>query len=285
VATSLRAERVALLGFGVEGAATLRWLRREGFAGTVSVLDDGPRPDALDATVPWIPARDAGLEDLDLLIKTPGIKPSHPAWQRCLARGLAHTTATNLYLDAVRAAGLTVVGVTLGLHRLVAHRGFDTPQWVERLLVLMGAMACQSGPIEWVGLHRHHHLYSDQSNDHHDAGRGLWWAHSEWMLHDIPALREIHRFTGDLERDPFYRWLDHWFLLLQLPLGIALYLYGEHAGVRGGGLGRSGVIHRNERRCRHPFSARRSAGGAPRPRSGRGLLQPDPGAKGARRSE
>jgi len=132
---------------------------------------------------------------------------------------------------------LTVVGVTLGLHRLVAHRGFDTPQWVERLLVLMGAMACQSGPIEWVGLHRHHHLYSDQSNDHHDAGRGLWWAHSEWMLHDIPALREIHRFTGDLERDPFYRWLDHWFLLLQLPLGIALYLYGEHAGVRGGGLG------------------------------------------------
>ena len=132
---------------------------------------------------------------------------------------------------------VTVLGVTLGLHRLVAHRGFDAPRWLERLLVLMGAMACQSGPIEWVGLHRHHHLFSDQPNDHHDAARGLWWAHSEWMLHDIPALREIHRFTGDLERDPFYRWLDRWFLLLQLPLGIALYFYGQHAGVHGGGLG------------------------------------------------
>ena len=132
---------------------------------------------------------------------------------------------------------MTVLGVTLGLHRLAAHRSFEAPRWLERGLVLMGAMACQSGPIEWVGLHRHHHLFSDQPNDHHDAGRGLWWAHSEWMLHEIPALKEIHRFTGDLERDPLYRWLDRWFLLLQLPLGAALYWLGETAGVHGGGLG------------------------------------------------
>jgi fatty-acid desaturase len=131
----------------------------------------------------------------------------------------------------------TVLGVTLGLHRLVTHRSFEAPQWLERLLVLMGTLACQSGPIEWVGLHRHHHLFSDQQNDHHDAGRGLWWAHSEWMLHEIPALKEIHRFTGDLQRDPFYRWLDRWFLLLQLPLGMALYFLGERLGVHGGGLG------------------------------------------------
>ncbi len=131
----------------------------------------------------------------------------------------------------------TVLGVTLGLHRLVAHRGFEAPRWLERLLVLMGTLACQSGPIEWVGLHRHHHLFSDQPNDHHDAGRGLWWAHSEWMLHEIPALREIHRFTGDLTVDPFYRWLDRWFLLLQLPLGAALYWLGETTNVPGGGLG------------------------------------------------
>jgi stearoyl-CoA desaturase (delta-9 desaturase) len=131
----------------------------------------------------------------------------------------------------------TVLGVTLGLHRLVAHRSFVAPTWLERLLVLMGTLACQSGPIEWVGLHRHHHRYSDQPNDHHDAGRGLWWAHSEWMLHQIPALEHVQRLTGDLRRDPFYRWLDRWFLLVQLPLGAALYWYGNAAGVHGGGLG------------------------------------------------
>jgi stearoyl-CoA desaturase (delta-9 desaturase) len=131
----------------------------------------------------------------------------------------------------------TVLGVTLGLHRLLAHRSFEAPRWLERSLVLMGTLACQSGPIEWVGLHRHHHRYSDQPNDHHDAARGLWWAHSEWMLHEIPALRHVDRLTGDLQIDPFYRWLDRWFLLLQLPLGAALYWYGQRAGVHGGGLG------------------------------------------------
>jgi len=66
---------------------------------------------------------------------------------------------------------VTVLGVTLGLHRLVAHRSFETPHWLERLLVLMGTLSAQGGPVEWVGLHRHHHKYSDQENDHHDAGR------------------------------------------------------------------------------------------------------------------
>ncbi len=131
----------------------------------------------------------------------------------------------------------TVLGVTLGLHRLVAHRSFVAPRWVERILVIMGSLACQSGPIEWVALHRHHHKFSDQPNDHHDAGRGFWWSHSEWMLHDIPALAHSKRLAGDLYADPFFRWLDHWFLLLQIPLGLFLYWFGELNQVHGGGLG------------------------------------------------
>ena len=132
---------------------------------------------------------------------------------------------------------MTVLGVTLGLHRLVAHRSFEVPGGLERVLVVMGTLACQSGPIDWVALHRHHHRFSDQPNDHHDAGRGLWWSHSEWMLHDIPALKEKHRYAGDLLSDRFYVWLDRWFLVLQIPLGLALYWYGEAAGVHGGGVG------------------------------------------------
>ncbi len=131
----------------------------------------------------------------------------------------------------------TVLGVTLGLHRLVAHRSFVTPKWVEKVLVVMGTLACQSGPIEWVALHRHHHKFSDQSNDHHDAGRGFWWSHSDWMLHEIPALEHSDKLAGDLLADPFFRWLDHWFLLLQIPLGLSLYWFGESNQINGGGLG------------------------------------------------
>jgi len=56
------------------------------------------------------------------------------------------------------------------------------------------------------------------------------------MLHDIPALKELDRYAGDLQCDPFYRWLDRWFLLLQIPLGLGLYWFGEAAQVHGGGL-------------------------------------------------
>ncbi|KMM16592.1 hypothetical protein SYNGFB01_10115 [Synechococcus sp. GFB01] len=82
-------------------------------------------------------------------------------------------------------------------------RSFDSPRWLERSLVTMGALACQSGAIEWVGLHCHHHKFSDQPNDHHDAARGLWRAHREWMLHEIPALQHVAQLTGDLQGDLF----------------------------------------------------------------------------------
>lgn len=106
------AERVAVLGYGVEGASVVRALRRWGHTGPITVLDDAPRPAALDASIAWARAEDAPLDDVDLLVRSPGIKPSHPAWRACVARGVPFTTATNLYLARVRAAGLPVVGVT-----------------------------------------------------------------------------------------------------------------------------------------------------------------------------
>lgn len=105
-------DHVAVLGYGVEGASVVRALRRWGAAGRVTVLDDAARPEGLDGDVAWERAETASLDGVDLLVRSPGIKPSHPAWQRCLARGTPFTTATNLYLERALDAGLTVVGVT-----------------------------------------------------------------------------------------------------------------------------------------------------------------------------
>ena len=132
---------------------------------------------------------------------------------------------------------ITGIGVTLGLHRLAAHRSFQAPLLVERTLMLMGTLALQNSPIEWVGLHRHHHQFSDLPNDHHDSGRGFWWAHVGWMLHDCPARSHLDRYTADLRRDPFNGWLERWSIGLQLLLAAGLFGYGSWAGVHGGGLG------------------------------------------------
>lgn len=96
------------------------------------------------------------------------------------------------------------LGITLAWHRLVTHRSFQTPKWLEYLLVFCGVLSCEGGVIEWVGLHRHHHMHSDQEVDHHNANRGFWWSHMGWMLYEVPAKSEIERLTKDINTDPVY---------------------------------------------------------------------------------
>jgi stearoyl-CoA desaturase (delta-9 desaturase) len=132
------------------------------------------------------------------------------------------------------AVGLTVflhwltggLGVTLGWHRLLTHRSFQTPKWLEYVLVFCGTLSLQGGPIWWVGLHRHHHLYSDQDVDHHDACKGFWWSHMGWMMWDVPVESEIPRFTKDISGDQFYQFLDKYFFQVQVVFAALLFLIG-----------------------------------------------------------
>jgi stearoyl-CoA desaturase (delta-9 desaturase) len=118
------------------------------------------------------------------------------------------------------------LGITLCWHRLLSHRSFQTPKWLEYFLAFCGSLSMQGGIIWWVGLHRHHHLYSDQPNDHHDSHKGFWWSHMQWMFHETPAEAEIPRFTKDIADDRFYQFLDKYFLPLQIALGVLLYVLG-----------------------------------------------------------
>jgi stearoyl-CoA desaturase (delta-9 desaturase) len=125
------------------------------------------------------------------------------------------------------------LGVTIGYHRLLSHRAFQVPQWLERFFATCGAISCQHGPIDWVGLHRHHHKFSDTDVDHHSSLKGLWWSHMGWMLEEIPAMAAVPQLTGDLAKDPYYRWLNINFLLLQLPLAGLLFWIGTVTGAGG----------------------------------------------------
>jgi stearoyl-CoA desaturase (delta-9 desaturase) len=118
------------------------------------------------------------------------------------------------------------LGITLGWHRMLTHRSFRTPKWLEYLLVFFGTLAMQGGPIWWVGLHRHHHLHSDEEVDHHDSGKGFWWSHMQWMFHEVPAEAEVPKFTKDIADDPFYQFLDNYFFPIQIVFGLLLYLVG-----------------------------------------------------------
>lgn len=118
------------------------------------------------------------------------------------------------------------LGITLGLHRLVTHRSFQAPKWLEYLLMLFGTLACQGGPIEWVGTHRLHHLHSDKENDPHDSNQGFWWSHMGWLIYHRSDISDLPRVTKDIAKDPVYQFLEKYMILLQVALGIGLLLWG-----------------------------------------------------------
>jgi sn-1 stearoyl-lipid 9-desaturase len=125
------------------------------------------------------------------------------------------------------------VGITLGWHRLMSHRSFQVPKWLEYVLVFCGTLAMQGGPIWWIGLHRHHHLYSDQDVDHHDSTKGFFWSHLEWMLREVPAESELPKFTKDIADDKFYQFLDRNFIVIQAVFVACLFLLGHFTGLGG----------------------------------------------------
>ncbi|MDY6938960.1 MAG: acyl-CoA desaturase [Cyanobacteriota bacterium] len=118
------------------------------------------------------------------------------------------------------------VGITLGWHRLVSHRSFQVPKWLEYFLVLCGTLSCQAGPLDWIGMHRIHHLHSDEITDPHSSVKGFWWSHVVWMLYNIPMKSEVHKFTKDIDSDPFYQFCQKYFIPIQFALGFLLYFLG-----------------------------------------------------------
>ncbi|NWF61646.1 MAG: fatty acid desaturase [Fischerella sp.] len=122
------------------------------------------------------------------------------------------------------------IGICLGYHRLLTHRSLHVPKWLEYAIATLGALAIQGGPIFWVATHRLHHAHTeDEDKDPYSSRRGFWWSHMLWIFYPRPEFfdKETYKkFAPDLDRDPFYRWLDRNFLLLQIPVAVLLYALG-----------------------------------------------------------
>ena len=158
-------------------------------------------------------------------------------WTMIIALTIFHIGAICAFLPGLfswKAVGVALLlhwitgglGITLGWHRLLSHRSFQVPKWLEYFFAFCGTLALQGGIIWWVGLHRHHHLHSDEDVDHHDSKKGLLWSHVRWMCFEVPAESDIPRFTKDIANDPFYQFLNNYFFPLQVVLGVVLYAIG-----------------------------------------------------------
>ena len=160
-------------------------------------------------------------------------------WPAFIALATIHIGALGVFISAFFswwAIGVAVLlyivtgmGVTLGYHRLLTHRSLTLPRPLEYLAALCGVLSLQGGPLDWVATHRAHHAHSDADGDPHDANRGMSWSHFEWLFRtnkDRVEVDEYPRWVPDLLKDPTYRAMDKYHLVISLVLGVVLFLIG-----------------------------------------------------------
>jgi stearoyl-CoA desaturase (delta-9 desaturase) len=150
-----------------------------------------------------------------------------------LAGGLIGVT----FFPSVEAAGVTLVlmlltlclGHSVGMHRLLIHRSFEAPIWVEYTLVYLGTLVGMAGPIGMFRIHEIRDWQQQQPDCHsfakHDVGfhkDAIWQMHCEQVLDFPPELRIEETVT----QDRFYNWLEKTWRWQQLPLALMLFAWG-----------------------------------------------------------
>jgi len=127
----------------------------------------------------------------------------------------------------VMTGAIGCLGITLGYHRLLTHRSFETPRPIKYLLAFLGCLALQGGPVRWVATHRLHHKEADTPKDPHSSEEGFWWSHMIWNFFRQPELEtteKMKRYAPEIYKDPVLRFMDRYFFLIYL--GFAGLLFG-----------------------------------------------------------
>jgi fatty-acid desaturase len=106
-----------------------------------------------------------------------------------------------LFLVWFAAGGMSI---TVGYHRLLAHRAFNAAAPVRLLTALFGAATFEASALIWCSEHRYHHKYTDQDGDPrdpHNIKRGFFWAHVGWLLVYVttsPTSSAIPSWPGNI---------------------------------------------------------------------------------------
>ena len=138
------------------------------------------------------------------------------SWQNLLAAGVLWWVSGS-------------VGIGLGYHRLLTHRGFKVPKFVEYIMTVCGTLALQAGPISWVTTHRIHHAFTETEKDPHSPRKGMFWAHIGWLF---KGTAQVHseathkRYSPDLVNDKVHLFLNKYFWLSNIIVGVGLFFIG-----------------------------------------------------------
>jgi stearoyl-CoA desaturase (delta-9 desaturase) len=129
----------------------------------------------------------------------------------------------------VTSAVTLCAGHSVGFHRRLIHRSFDCPKWLERILIWLGTAVGMGGPIWTIRLHDSRDWAQRQPDCHWFLRHakplvldGFYYLNFRLQL-DRPPGFDPGPGIGD---DRFYRFLDRYWMLQQIPIALVLYGLG-----------------------------------------------------------
>lgn len=121
------------------------------------------------------------------------------------------------------------LGHSVGLHRLLIHRSFACPRWLEYLFVHLGTLVGMGGPFRVIYMHE----IRDWSQRHPACHpffihRNPLWRDFLWQLHGDIRLEHPPRFEIEeaVASDRLYRLMERTWMLQQLPWAVLLFVLG-----------------------------------------------------------
>lgn len=124
-----------------------------------------------------------------------------------------------LFWVFVAATGLSI---TVGYHRLFAHRAFEANPLITFFSLVFGAAAFEQSALMWASQHRDHHRFVDTPQDPYSIKKGFWYAHIGWLI--FWEHETDYSNVNDLSADPLIAHQHRYYLAWAVASGVLLPL-------------------------------------------------------------
>lgn len=130
---------------------------------------------------------------------------------------------------------LSGMGITMGYHRLFAHKSYETTNFIQWVLMILGSLAFENTILKWSSDHRKHHTHPETENDPYSIKEGFWHAHIGWILKNTPEEKNKIIGVKDLEKKSVVKFQNKYYFHIGILFGMLLplcigLLYGRPLG-------------------------------------------------------
>lgn len=170
--------------------------------------------DAIEGRVHWSPAKSIWTAAMTMTALILG--PLTISWD-----------AVSLFV--VTSAVTLCAGHSVGMHRLLIHRSFAVPLWLEHTLVYLGTLVGMAGPFGMIAAHDIRDWAQRQAACHDLYAHRRWFLiDAWWQMHCVLRLDRPPEFAIEpkVRNDRFYRFLERSWMLQQAPSALLFYALG-----------------------------------------------------------